>query len=259
MRLFPKLLLSFFGVILTRVVVVSYLANQVAAREVRAFMFQGGMATDAGLAQQLAGYYRGHGSWEGVEAILDDGQGMGRMMGQQMILADAQGRVVADNAGVRVGQILPEADLAAGVVIEVGGERIGTLLARGGMMMGGGMMGGTIGGEAERDLLARVNRAIWLAALAAGGAAFVVGGLLAYGLVRPIRQLTMATGAVARGDLAQRVPLKSKMDFAACVHSAGTVVCHVVGHGQRIGCRASAHNSQSDGDVITFSTIWFRK
>jgi two-component system OmpR family sensor kinase/two-component system sensor histidine kinase BaeS len=34
--------------------------------------------------------------------------------------------------------------------------------------------------------------------------------LLAYGLVRPIRQLTMATGAVARGDLGPRVPLKSK-------------------------------------------------
>jgi len=158
MRLFPKLLLSFFAVILAGVLVVSYLANQAAAREVRAFMFQGGMATDAGLAQQLAGYYRGHGSWEGVEVGLEDRS-----------------------------------------------------------------------------------------------------RLLAYGLVRPIRQLTMATGAVARGDLAQRVPLKSKMDFATCVHSAGTVVCHVVGHGQRIGCRASAHNLQSDGDVITFSTIWFRK
>ena len=107
MRLFPKLLLSFFGVILTGVVVVSYLANQAAAREVRAFMFQGGMATDASLAQQLAGYYRGHGSWEGVEVVLEDRSSMSSMMGQQLLVTDVQGRVVADTAGARIGQTLP--------------------------------------------------------------------------------------------------------------------------------------------------------
>jgi len=215
MRLFPKLLLSFLAVILAGVLVVSYLANQAAAREVRAFMFQGGMATDAGLAQELAGYYRGHGSWEGVEAVLWDQSGMSSMMGQQLLLTDAQGRIVADTAGARIGQTLPEADIASGAAIEVNGARVGTLIAQGGIGMGGnGMMGDAGFGQGsdntERDLLARVNRAIWLAALAAGGAALVGGGLLAYGLVRPIRQLKAATGAVARGDLAQRVPIRSK-------------------------------------------------
>ena len=55
MRLFPKLPPSFFAVILAGVLVVSYLANQ-AAREVRAFTLQCGMATDTGLERQLAGY-----------------------------------------------------------------------------------------------------------------------------------------------------------------------------------------------------------
>ncbi|MEK7788067.1 MAG: hypothetical protein AAB658_21890, partial [Chloroflexota bacterium] len=42
MRLFSKLLLSFLTVVLVGVLVVSYLANQAAAREVHGFMFQGG-------------------------------------------------------------------------------------------------------------------------------------------------------------------------------------------------------------------------
>jgi len=150
-----------------------------------------------------------------VGVVLEDQSGMSSMMGQQMILTDAQGRVVADTAGARIGQTLPEADIASGAAIEVNGARVGTLIAQGGMGMGSnGMMGGGGFGQGsdntEHDLLARVNRAIWLAALAAGGVALAGGGLLAYGLVRPIRQLTMATGAVARGDLAQRVAAKSK-------------------------------------------------
>ena len=209
MRLFSKLLLSFLTVVLTGVVVVSYLANQAAAREVHSFMFQGGMATDAQLAQELAGYYRGRGSWNGVRTVLDAGYGlgnMGGMMGQQLILVDTRGQVVVDTSDLLLGQTLGDAELASGTAITVNGARVGTLIARGGM----GMMGGFGSEEAANDLLARVDRAIWLAALAAGVAAIVVGGLLAYGLVRPIRRLTTATAAVARGDLSQRVPVTSK-------------------------------------------------
>lgn len=204
MRLFPKLLLSFFAVALTGVSVVSLLANRALAREVHLFMFQGGMTTEAGLAQQLAGYYRGHGSWEGVAALLGAGNGMGAMMGQQVLLTDAQGQVVADTTGTQLGQTLSQADLGSGVVIEVNGARVGTLIVQNGMMAGQGS------DTTEHDLLMRVNRAIWLAGLAAGGVALAFGGLLAYGLVRPIQQLTAATGAVARGDLTQRVPIRSK-------------------------------------------------
>ncbi|HLF00668.1 MAG TPA: HAMP domain-containing protein, partial [Anaerolineales bacterium] len=215
MRLFSKLLLSFFIVVLVGVLVVSYLANQVTAREVHGFMFQGGMTTEAGLAQELAAYYRGRGSWEGVQAVLDSGHGMGvpnGMMGQRIIVADLAGQVIADTNNERVGQSLSDAQLATGTVISVDGQRIGTLFTQGSMGGMTGMMEGTATGldeSAINDLLARMNRAIWLAALAAGGAALVVGGLLAYGLVRPIQRLTAATRAVAQGDLSQRVPTSS--------------------------------------------------
>jgi two-component system OmpR family sensor kinase/two-component system sensor histidine kinase BaeS len=208
MRLFPKLLLSFLAVVLVGVVVVSLLANQAAAREVRGFMFGAGMTTDSGLAQRLAGYYRGHGSWEGVESLLDNpGHGLVGMMGQRLIVMDAQNRVVADTDGLLLGQTLTEYDSTSAAPIEADGVRVGMLITEGGM---GGMMGGGQGlGSPESDLLGRVNRAIWLAALAAGLAALVVGGVIAFSLVRPIQRLTVATRAVAHGDLSQRVPVTS--------------------------------------------------
>lgn len=205
MRLFPKLLLSFLAVVLVGVVVVSLLANQAAAREVHGYMLGYGMTSESGLAQRLAGYYRGHGSWDGVEALLDTpGHGMGGMMGQRMILLDAQNVVVADTDGILTGQTFAGYDSASALPIESDGVRVGALIAEGGMGMGIGP-----GVVAESDLLGRVNRAIWLAALAAGLAALVVGGVISYSLVRPIQRLTAATTAVARGDLSHRVPAAS--------------------------------------------------
>ena len=211
MRLFSKLFLSFMAVVLVGMAVVSFLANQAAAREVQGFMFSGGMATEAGLVQELAGYYRGHGSWESVQTLINNNHMMmGGMMSQRLVVVDAQGQIVADSGGRLAGQYLSNEDLAAGAAIEVDGVRVGTLLAAGG---GLGMMGGNFGSPGqtlEAGLLQRVNRAIWLAAVVAGGLALVIGGLLAYGLVRPIRQLTSATGAVARGDLSHRVSISSR-------------------------------------------------
>lgn len=206
MRLFPKLLLSFLIVVLTGVSVVSLLANQVTAQEVHGFMFPGGMSTEIQLAQELAGYYRGRGSWEGIQAVLEAEyslNGMGGMMGQQLIVTDAQGFGVADTSNLLIGQTLTESELTSGAAISVNGQRVGTLIARGGM-------GGAGVTDAAAGLLARVNRAIWLAALTAGVAALVVGGLLAYGLVRPVQRLTQATTAIARGDLSQRVLIQSQ-------------------------------------------------
>jgi signal transduction histidine kinase len=200
MKLFPKFLLSFAAVALLAVLVVALLANQAAQREVGQFMIASGMTTEGSLAAQLGAYYQGHGSWEGVEALLDPGRGMGRMMGQRLILADAGGRVVVDTAEALTGQRLAGDLLAAGTPVEAAGQRVGTLVAA-----GGGMHGAGAGGAAQQALLQRVNRAIWLAALLAGAAAVIAGGALAYGLARPVRALTAAAQGVARGALGQRV------------------------------------------------------
>ncbi|MBI5711910.1 MAG: hypothetical protein HZC38_00570, partial [Chloroflexi bacterium] len=104
MRLFPKLLLSFLAVALIGVLVVSYLASQITTQEVRGLMMSGGMTNESSLVQELAGYYRGHGSWDGVGSILENGYN--GIMGQRLILTDSQDRVVADTRGALIGPTL---------------------------------------------------------------------------------------------------------------------------------------------------------
>jgi signal transduction histidine kinase len=206
MRLFPKLLLSFLAVALVGVLVVSVLANQATTREVRRFMVAGGLGPQQILAENLAGYYRGHGSWEGVEPLLAREQGRGPMgmgMGKGMpagrlILIDLQNRVMADSSGGLLGQPFRAAADDTTTPVEVDGLRVGSLITQGGLAAPGS------------DLLARVNLGIWLAALAAGLVALGMAGALAYNLVHPIQQVTDAAGAVAQGDLSRRVTVTSK-------------------------------------------------
>lgn len=202
MRLFPKLLLAFVTVVLLGVLIVAALANASARREMTGYMMAGGMTPQGALVTELSGYYRGHGGWGGVERVLGVGHGhnMGAMMGQRFVLADAGGTVIFDSSRELDGQALNRTTLAAGTTVTVDGAPVGTLIARGGMP---GLP------ALESALLFRVNRAIWLAALVATIAAVIVGGVLAYGLVQPIRSLTLATGAIAHGRLSQRVMVNS--------------------------------------------------
>jgi signal transduction histidine kinase len=204
-----KLILAFAAVVLAGVVVVSILANRTTANEVRGFMFQGGMTDSSSLRDQLAAYYRGRGSWDEVASFLTGRsamQGAGHGMGGPMhgvgppdvTLADAYGRIVFGPLGM-AGSKLTAADRAIATEITVDGSSVGYLiLAESGPS------------QLEADLLARVNRAVWLAALAAGAVALILGGALAVGLLRPVRELTAASRALAQGDLTRRVPVRSQ-------------------------------------------------
>src|SRR4030065_309614 len=107
--LVAKVLLAFGIVVLAALLAFSILANQAAAREVRGFMFRGGMTDNALLAEDLADYFRVHGSWEGVGPLLSDPTPWHRMMGgmspgpagltgamqPEVSLTDTEGRVIA--------------------------------------------------------------------------------------------------------------------------------------------------------------------
>ena len=75
-----KVTLAFGFVVLAALLAFSILANRTAAREVRGFMFSGGVTDNALLAEDLAAYYRLHGSWQGVAPVLTDASPWRRMM-----------------------------------------------------------------------------------------------------------------------------------------------------------------------------------
>ncbi len=218
-----RLFLSFALVVLVAVVGVALIARQGAAQEVRQFMFGGGSGQPALLAR-LQAYYQENGSWEGVETILQmsghaygnetqGGQGMGQgmgqgsggMMGQRVLLTDAQGNVVVDTSTPPTEGPLSREELEVAQPIEVDGETVGYLL------MGNSLIFSTLD---EAFIVDRINRAALIAGLIAGGVALLLSLLLAYRLLRPVRELTLAAGRMAQGDLSQQVPVRGEDELA---------------------------------------------
>ena len=206
-----KLFLSFLLVIVVAVAGVALIVQLGTAREVRSFMFGGGMGIITEVQTALEDYYAANGTWEGVESVLSTtrthgmGQGQGGMMNQRFRVADTQGEVVADSAGTAVGTTLTNSELEAATELQVGGETVGYLVAQSGT-------GYTQGDESF--LLTRLNQAALIAGLAAGGLALGLAALLAMQLLRPVRALTQAARGMAQGDLSQRVAVRGKDEIA---------------------------------------------
>lgn len=202
-----RLILSFVLVILVTITSVVIFVRVSNPREVRAFMFRGGMAGSQELVNDLEEYYAQHGSWQGVEALLDSphgqgygpggGMGMGAMMGQHLQVADASGRLVADSNDANPTGQLSMADLQSAIpLVDSKGTVTGYLLAVGGMWFPPSI---------EQPLLNRLNQAAMLAGLVGGVIGLALALVLAYRFLRPIDQLTRAASRISHGDLSQRV------------------------------------------------------
>jgi signal transduction histidine kinase len=210
-----KLTLAFLVVSLAGIGLVAAVAGRATADEFGHFMFS---ENRSALAAQLEDYYHVTGSWEGAEAAFSvegmmGGMGPGGMMhgngmmGGGFAVADASGRVVVAGMGYRLGEQLSERELAQGTPLSVDGRRVGALIAGRNSF---GMMS-----PAGTDFLARVNRTLVLGAIVVGIGALIVGGVLAGALTRPLRELTTAAREIARGNLEQKVRVRSQDELGA--------------------------------------------
>jgi signal transduction histidine kinase len=212
-------------------ILVTWQARRATQAEFAVYTTAAGQRQAQFLAPALADYYRSNGRWDGVESILSSGGMMGRggmmgggmmanadmwqMMGLRALVVDADGRIAADTANEMTNVQLDEAILADGTLIRLDGQQIGTVLVTN--------LEQTMAQNAQ--FLQQVNRAILLAVLAASVAALLLGGLLTWTMIRPLRQLTQAAEAISEGDLVQRVNVQA---------------------GDEIGDLAAAFNQMSD-------------
>jgi two-component system OmpR family sensor kinase/two-component system sensor histidine kinase BaeS len=212
-----RLFLSFSLVILISVVGVVLIARQNAAVAVRSFMLRGGMTGAGGLVETLEDYYHSHGSWQGVEGLVQftganrgHGQGpggmmQGMMMNQRLRLADAEGEILVDSSASQASGEFSTEQKREAIAILVEGRKVGYLLAEGGM------------GFSERDerfLVDRLTNAAFTAGLIAGGLSLLLSLLLAYSLMRPVRELTRVARQLGEGDLSQRVVVRGHDELA---------------------------------------------
>lgn len=208
-----RLILSFALIVLVSVTSMVLIARLGAVREVRTFMFRGGMTGTEGLVGALEDYYSTHHTWQDVDTLLrfpgqgrgHDSPGMGGMMNLRLRLADAHGNLVVDTANASASGRLTQTDLERAIPLTVDLQVIGYFLPGGGV---------NFSQREETLLVMRLSRAALTAGLIAGGLSLVLALLLAYRLLRPIRELTDAAGRMAKGDLTQRVPVRGDDELA---------------------------------------------
>ncbi len=222
-RLFIKLMAAFLVVVLTVGALVVWSVGRSTRQQFHLFASSVNQRQAERIAPLLADYYGAVGSWEGVETVLTfgasasfrhDGMGMmgrpggadgaptpwgdvdmWRMMGTEVVIVDAAGRVAAGVSTDLIGAEVDKDSLAAGAPVWVNGEHVGTVL----------VAVGAFSENLNESFLQQVGRATLGAVLIAGLLALLLGGLITWGITKPLRRLTLAAEGIAGGDLTQRV------------------------------------------------------
>jgi signal transduction histidine kinase len=125
------------------------------------------------------------------------------------LLVNADGRVIVPAGSYTRGQMLSDEVLQSGEVIVVNEAVVGYVLSSDRELKDVPL------GVHETRYLEATNSALLIGALFGALAALVVGVLLARTLTSPLRRLTAAIQAMARGDLGQQVPVKSRDELGS--------------------------------------------
>ncbi|MBN1487361.1 MAG: HAMP domain-containing protein [Anaerolineae bacterium] len=191
----------------------------------------------------VVAYYQTYGSWEGIQEMLQntppdngedqrdpsrkipDGNNLSGDITEKPIphadtfpghpfliqpqsqmvsfaLVDSEGQVVVPAGPYHVGEYVAVSKVEqSGQWIEVNGSIVGGILPAG--------ISPVLNAQEER-YLKRVTEASLYGALGATAVALIIGTLLARTLTNPLRELTQAIHAMAKGELGQQVPVRSQ-------------------------------------------------
>jgi len=217
--LWVRLTLTFTLIILIVVGAIAIWMNRATATEFRQYITRSEV-TAYGM-ESLAAYYRTHGGWEGVEELLKNGVVvtgsrwgmMGRRPGMpemrlSVVLADANGRIVFDGVGQRVGKRLTTGELKDAIrVTDVGGEQ-----ALGYMLIA--LPDAPQLGSSEQRFLTRTRGILISVAALAVILGLAVSAVFSRSLTAPLQRLAAAARAVARGDIGKRVTVEGTSEVA---------------------------------------------
>ena len=199
-----KLSLAFLIVGLTGAILVALIVGLSTRREFDKFMVN---SYQANMVTSLANIYKEQGGWQNIDNIVVrmpvQRPGAPEFAKAPVILVDDKGVVIYGGRRYRAGQQLSEGDLAKAVPIEVDGRQVGRLLFTSTDFLNPQRE------PPEAQFLRQVNQAILLGALGAAIIALLLGVFLARSIARPVRELTLATQAVAQGELGKQVEVRT--------------------------------------------------
>ena len=152
-------------------------------------------------------YYLGHGSWDGVEAIVADIQAGPSFLGRgwdDVLLLDEKGQVLIDRGRTdtpRTGQPYSFAEGDVQFPLRVNGEPIGTLAVQGSIL------------NWPSSLIRGLVIPVVIISFFTGVLTLLIGFLLVRRVVTPLADVVAASHAVSAGDLSARVQVRGPGDL----------------------------------------------
>ncbi len=216
-RLWVRLLLAFGAILLCAVIVPTIYVRQQSRMEFKEYAD----SSQAQVRVQLAGglarnYLRNGATWQSEAPVAG---GIAEFLGQQIIVTDASGTVVADSSGQRVGQRFTgaagwQATPIDDQAIRSTGSNVVTAPGRAIILrpdlnnVYGTLWVESTDADAARGgaFLQRLQHVTVLSASVAFFAALILSLILARLIGRPLETLTRAVRRMGAGDLGQRVP-----------------------------------------------------
>ena len=201
-----KLTLAFVLVSLTGIALVAALVWGITSTEFNQLVIDRGRSDYITAATT---YYKTHGSWTGVEDALrsqglisgpDQGTG-GSPPPPPFALLDSGGSVILASGPFHPGDLNPGSPGSQRTAITIDNQVVGYVLSTG---------RSPNPNPFETRFLQRTNLALVLAAVGAALIAVLLGLFLARTITRPIRELTVASAALAAGRLNQQVQVRSR-------------------------------------------------
>ena len=258
-----KLTLAFLVVSLTGVALAAIFARWTTLREFDRLIQD---QAESSFISDVAAYYQTYGTWVNVaaniphrrlpaEAAADRTLDHNRPKVQpdrtqsslppfSFVLVDQQRLVVVPGGSYQMGERVSVARLSQGAPIEVGGQVVGTVLRAADTLMLDAK---------EQQFLARVNQALFYAALIALVVAFALGLLFARTLAHPLREMTTAAQAMSKGELRHQVPIRSRDELgqlAAAFNQMSANLAHATELRQQMTADI-AHELRTPLTVIT--------
>lgn len=167
------------------------------------------------LVQALTGYYASHNNWTGVDTMLANTPPL-NFYSHSMKLIDTTGTVVLDSGKTGSDVPLPPDWRTASTRVEVNGQTVAYALFPSTNTQPAFRPNGPSPDVQFRE---RVMSSALMSAGIAALIALILGVLLARTLTRPVRELTLATEAMARGQLGQQVVVRSRDEIGELAHS----------------------------------------
>jgi len=224
-RLWVQISLTIALVALVAVATIAILAEQTASTAFRRYLSYSDTSLHQTLGEALVTYYEDQGSWEGIDQVLGSVAFMRRPMMRgpnaprqpgtidweagpvEIVLADANGRVISERHGDEIGRKLTRDERAVALDLEFEGEVIGQMvIAR--------PMQESFLGPLEQSFLSNLRRWLVIGALVAVVVGGVLGLVISRNLTAPLQRLAEAARRLADRDFSQRVKVKGSTEIA---------------------------------------------